>query len=163
MDLMPPTKAVGCRGGSQTYGGALGWWDRSSWLMGGWCWRLCSLSHFLFVCSTDVQKYSHLPYTQGLLLSWPGRKQVLEKAQLVNWGVKGEIWHLFSLSALSSIMVLFTESSNTIIIPPWSQQEINESPSDFRNENCFLQFGDSLCCFHSSWNLNTQKLLPKLG
>lgn len=82
---------------------------------------LCSLSYFLSACCTDVQKYPHPPYTLGLLLSWPGRKQILEKSQLVNWGVKGEIWHLFWMSALSSIMVFFTESSNTIIIPPWSQ------------------------------------------
>lgn len=82
---------------------------------------LCSLSHFLSGCCTDVQKYSHPPYTLGLLWSWPGRKQILEEAQHVNWGVKGEIRHLFWLSVLSSIMAFFTESSNTIIIPPWSQ------------------------------------------
>lgn len=96
MDLMPPAKAVGCMGGSQTYGDALGWRDGSSWLLwGAASGGLCSVSHFLSASCPDVQKYSHPPYTLGLLLSWPGRKQILEKAQLVNWGVKGEIWHLF--------------------------------------------------------------------
>lgn len=42
-----------------------------------------------------MSKNIHIPCTLGLLLSWPGRKQILEKAQLVNWGVKGEIRHLF--------------------------------------------------------------------
>lgn len=53
---------------------------------------------------------------------WAGQvENILEKAQLVNWGVKGEIRHLFWLNALSSVMGFFTESRNTIIIPPWSQ------------------------------------------
>lgn len=75
------------------------------------------------------------------------------------WG--GEIWCLSWPSALSLVMVFFTESSNVIIISLWSQQAINESLPDFRNENWFLQFGDSLCSLHPPWNLNTQKPLPK--